>query len=89
MTDRERILRDRIQELRNRPEPPMPTNEDLEEHAKHMFCSVSEATDYFRGARLAARERIERIIQMLEADLAQLTKPYVAPLPKTTKPRRK
>jgi len=89
MTDRERYLRDRIEQLRTHPEPPFPTAEDIESHAAHMGCSISHATDMYRDARKAARERTNRIITMLERDLEELTKPYVAPLPKPTKPRRK
>lgn len=89
MTDRERYLRERIVQLRTHPEPPFPTAEELEYHAAHMGCSISHATDMYRDARKAARERTNRIIAMLERDLEELTKPYVAPLPKPTKPRRK
>lgn len=89
MTDRERYLRRRIEDLRNHLEPPFPTAEELESHAAHMGCSISHATDMYRDARKAARERTNRIIAMLERDLEELTKPYVAPLPKPTKPRRK
>jgi len=86
MTDRERYLRERIEQLRNQPEPPFPTAEELESHAAHMGSSISHATDMYRDARKHARERTNRIIAMLERDLEELTKPYVAPLPK---PRRK
>jgi hypothetical protein len=89
MTDRERILRERIEQLRNHPEPPFPSAEELEYHAAHMGCDISRATDMYRDARKTARERTNRIIEMLERDLEELTKPYVAPLPKPTKPRRK
>jgi hypothetical protein len=54
-----------------------------------MGCDISRATDMYRDARKAARERTNRIIEMLERDLEELTKPYVAPLPKPTKARRK
>jgi len=86
MTDRERYLRERIEQLRNQPEPPTPTAEELEYHAAHMGCDISRATDLYREARKAARERTNRIIAMLERDLEEMTKPYVPPLPK---PRRK
>ena len=86
MTDRERYLRERIEQLRNQPEPPTPTAEELEYHAAHMGCDISRAADLYRDARKAARERTNRIIAMLERDLEEMTKPYVAPLPK---PRRK
>lgn len=89
MTDRELYLRRRIEDLRNHLEPPFPTAEELETHAAHMGCSISHATDMYRDARKATRERTNRIIAMLERDLEELTKPYVAPLPKPTKPRRK
>jgi len=87
MTDRIQILRERIDVLRNRPEPTTPY--DLTEHARLMHCTVDEAKAYFTAAHQAEIERTQRLIELLEADLAQLTKPYVAPLPKPTKPRRK
>jgi hypothetical protein len=87
MTDRIQILRERINVLRNRPNPATPY--DLTEHARLMNCTVDEAKAYFTAAHQAEIERTQRLIELLEADLAQLTKPYVAPLPKPTKPRRK
>jgi hypothetical protein len=87
MTDRIQILRERIDVLRNRPNPATPY--DLTEHARLMNCTVDEAKAYFTAAHQAEIERTQRLIELLEADLAQLTKPYVAPLPKPTKPRRK
>ena len=87
MTDRIQNFRERIDVLRNRPEPTTPY--DLTEHARLMNCTVEEAKAYFTAAHQAEIERTQRLIELLEADLAQLTKPYVAPLPKPTKPRRK
>ena len=94
MSDRIQILRDRIQFLReriellhNRPTPEV--TYDLTEHARLMHCTMEEAKAYFTGAHQAEIERTQRLIELLEADLAQLTKPHVAPLPKPTKPRRK
>ena len=87
MTERIQILRERIDVLRNRPEPTTPY--DLTEHARLMNCTVDEAKAYFTAAHQVQIVRTQRLIELLEADLAELTKPYVAPLPKPTKPRRK
>lgn len=87
MTDRVQILRERIDVLRNQPEPAV--TYDLNEHARLMHCTVEEAKAYFTAAHQAEIERTQRLIELLEADLAELTKPHVAPLPKPTKPRRK
>ena len=87
MTDRIQILRERIDVLRNRPEPTTPY--DLAEHARLMNCTVVEAKAYFTAAHQAEIERTQRLIELLEADLAELTKPHVAQMPKPTKPRRK
>ena len=87
MTDRIQILRERIDILRNRPEPAV--TYDLTEHARLMHCTVDEAKAYFTAAHQAQIERMERLIELLEADLAELIKPHVAPLPKPTKTRRK
>ena len=87
MTERIQILRERIDVLRNRPEPAV--TYDLTEHARLMHCTVDEAKAYFTAAHQAEIERMQRLIELLEADLAELTKPHVAQLPKPTKPRRK
>ena len=91
MTDRIQILRDRIQflreridVLRNRPTPEVTYG--LTEHARLMNCTMEEAKAYFTAAHQAEIERTHRLIELLEADLAELIKPYVAPLPQ---PRRK
>lgn len=89
MTDRERYLRERIEILRTRPEPPPPTFEQVEEHARLMCCDIQQAMRMFESERHSEKRRIHNLILLLEGELAALTKPYVAPLPKPTKPRRK
>lgn len=87
MNDRIKMWRERIEFLRNRPDPTAPY--DLIEHARLMNCTVEQARAFFTAAHHAEIERTQRLIEMLERDLEELTKPYVAPLPKPTKPRRK
>lgn len=89
MTDRERYLRERIEILRTRPELPPPSFEQLEEHARLMCCDIQQAMRMFESERHSEKRRIHNLILLLEGELAALTKPYVAPLPKPTKPRRK
>ena len=86
MTDRERYLRERIEILRTRPEMPTPNLEQVEEHARLMCCDIQQARRMFDAERHSERKRIQQLILLLETELAELTKPYVPPLPK---PRRK
>ena len=89
MTERELYLRERIEILRTRPEPQPPSFEQLEEHARLMCCDIQQAMRMFESERHSEKRRIHNLILLLEGELAALTKPYVAPLPKPTKPRRK
>ena len=82
------ILRDRIAELTNRPEPPAPTAEHLAEHARLMGCSVEQAERHFQGARNARREQTLRIIAQLEAELAAERAKWYTPI-QQRQPRKK
>ena len=89
MTDRERYLRERITTLREEIADKPMTRQEILEHARFMCCDPEDVPAYFKAANKARQAQREIILRQLERDLAELTKPYVAPLPKPTKPRRK
>jgi len=86
MTDRERYLRERIATLREEIADKPMTRLEILEHAKFMACDPEDVPGYFKAANKARQEQREIILRQLERDLEELTKPYIAPLPK---PRRK